>query len=83
MRLSYERHPRVYKRQSVFFGTTNDHDYLEDPTGARRYWPIHVKVAMIDTERLADLLPQIMGRGGGRSTARCDSSSRRASYRSI
>lgn len=39
-RAPYDRHADDHRRSSVFAGTTNDHVYLEDDTGARRYWPI-------------------------------------------
>lgn len=38
------------RRQCAFIGTTNEHRYLHDPTGARRFWP--VAVGGFDTEAL-------------------------------
>lgn len=43
-RAAYDRHVEVNKRQCVFFGTTNEHDFLRDKTGNRRFWPIKVGV---------------------------------------
>jgi len=49
-RASYGRRNRDYPRQNVFCGSTNDAEYLIDPTGNRRWWP--VVVGRIDAERL-------------------------------
>lgn len=38
----YGRHPIEQQRQVVFGGTTNVPDFLADPTGSRRYWPVVV-----------------------------------------
>lgn len=39
-RAPYERVPRSYKRGCVLTGTTNEHQYLRDPTGGRRFLPV-------------------------------------------
>lgn len=39
-RAPYERREEEHPRHCVFFGTTNDREFLRDSTGNRRYWPI-------------------------------------------
>jgi predicted P-loop ATPase len=39
-RPAYGRYKETFKRQCVFFGTSNTHYFLKDLTGNRRYWPI-------------------------------------------
>lgn len=39
-RQSYGRVSADRPRRCVFAGSTNDHEYLEDGTGGRRYWPV-------------------------------------------
>lgn len=45
-------------RAGVFAGTTNQHEYFKDPTGARRFWPVSC-VGDIDLEKLAEWREQL------------------------
>lgn len=49
-RPAFEKSTRSFPRQCVFIGTTNEDEYLIDPTGGRRYWP--VKCGAIDINAL-------------------------------
>ena len=59
-RPAYGRVVETYKRQCVFFGTTNSKDFLRDPTGNRRFMPIdtrpkHVTKSVIDDLTSAEI----------------------------
>jgi len=49
-RLSYEKTTSSVPRQFILMGTSNDHRYLQDHTGNRRFWP--VRVGSVDFEAL-------------------------------
>jgi predicted P-loop ATPase len=53
-RMAYAKLPTDAPRQCVIVGTTNAEEYLRDPTGNRRIWPVRVKrfdVAALDRDR--------------------------------
>lgn len=41
-RVAYGKRTEDFPRRCVFFGTTNEEDFLRDATGNRRYWIINV-----------------------------------------
>ena len=43
-RVAFGRRTTPFPRQCVFFATTNKKEFLRDPTGDRRYWPVLVHV---------------------------------------
>ncbi len=47
-RVAYGRRVEKFKRQCVFFGTTNDDEFLKDKTGNRRFWPVKIGVNKIE-----------------------------------
>ncbi|KAF3998895.1 phage NrS-1 polymerase family protein [Glaciimonas immobilis] len=49
----------TWKRSCVFIGSTNERQYLTDPTGGRRFWP--VKVTKVQIERLRADAGQLWG----------------------
>lgn len=49
-RRPYDKMVSVFPRQFVLSATTNNYDYLKDPTGNRRYWPL--KSSAVDLEAI-------------------------------
>lgn len=43
-RAAYGRQTNKYPRRCVFFGTSNDNEFLKDSTGNRRFWPVDVGI---------------------------------------
>lgn len=54
VRLPYARQTSNFKRQFILAATTNKYDYLKDPTGNRRYWPVKaekIDISAIDRDK--------------------------------
>lgn len=39
-RMAFEKNPSEVYRQFIIIGTVNEDEFLSDPTGDRRYWPV-------------------------------------------
>ncbi len=48
-RRPYARKDSEFPRRTVFCATVNETEFLHDPTGNRRFWPIYVNNITIDT----------------------------------
>lgn len=58
-RVAYGRKNEKFPRQTVFFGTTNEENFLRDTTGNRRFWPITTNRARIAKSIWDDLDEEI------------------------
>lgn len=54
-RPAYARTPETYKRQCVFWGTTNNKEFINDPTGGRRFNPIDINIDNAKLDVFEDL----------------------------
>lgn len=53
-RPAYGHRTKVHERRCVFAGTTNEAEYLRDPSGNRRFWPVqctHVDLEALKRDR--------------------------------
>jgi hypothetical protein len=66
-RTAYSRAVSRRDRRNIFIGTTNDEQPLSDPSGNRRFLPIHV-TAEIDLEALRRDIGQLIGEAAALNT---------------
>lgn len=59
VRMAYAKRSETVNRQFVPIGTTNETEYLKDPTGARRFWPVRIEVASIDIDAVEAVMEQL------------------------
>ncbi len=59
-RAPYDTAPKDWKRNTLFFGTTNQDEYFKDQTGNTRYWPLRAEeVGHINLDGLREMRDQL------------------------
>lgn len=69
-RAAYARRTEKHPRHCVFFGTTNNQEYLRDPTGNRRFWPVDTGVHSPTKNVFKDLTPETVNQIWAESVVR-------------
>lgn len=69
-RAAYARRTEKHPRHCVFFGTTNNQEYLRDPTGNRRFWPVDTGVQSPTKNVFKDLTPDTVNQIWAESVVR-------------
>ena len=60
-RKAYARNVTDNLRQCVFVGTTNENDFLDDPTGNRRFWIVQANADKIKKSMWSELTREYVG----------------------
>lgn len=60
-RPAYGLHLGVYPRQCIFIGSSNNREFINDPTGGRRFWPIEVQKSQHFLDLIYNKLPTLVG----------------------
>lgn len=58
-RAAYGRRTEKYPRRCVFFGTSNEQEFLKDITGNRRFWPVDVGLHPVKKSVWEDLPKEV------------------------
>lgn len=59
-RVAYGRKNEKFPRQTVFFGTTNEENFLRDATGNRRFWPVMANAGNVRKSIWDDLTDDVI-----------------------
>lgn len=58
-RVAYGRRTSRFPRQCIFWGTSNDKEFLRDQTGNRRIWPVDCGIVKLNKNVFKDLLGEV------------------------